>query len=138
MPGVSFRAPQRRAQLPIHIGLAQRGLSGLFLGNDDNIRAVGNATDVMPKKFSQQPLDPVAQDGLADLAGNGCSQTRRGGAFAPPKADENYEMFRVETSAALVARRIFGAPQNTIFSRPGETLRVFARSGAQGKPPFHN
>ena len=68
---VLTQTPQHRAQLSIHIGLTQRDLSGLPFGDDDNIRPVRDMTDVMPKKFSQQPLDPVAQDGLADLAGNG-------------------------------------------------------------------
>lgn len=68
---VFAQTPQHRAQLSFHIGLTQRGLSGLSLGDDDNIRPVRDMTDVMPKKFSQQPFYSVAQDGLADLAGNG-------------------------------------------------------------------
>lgn len=68
---VLTQTPQHRAQLSIHIGLTQRDFSGLPFGDDDNIRPVRDMTDVMPKKFSQQPFDPVAQDGLADLAGNG-------------------------------------------------------------------
>ena len=131
-------APQHRAQLPIHIGLAQRGLSGLLLGDDDDIRPVRDMTDVMPKKFSQQPLDPVAQHGLADLAGNGRSQTRRGGAVAPPIADENKKMFRVEAPPRLITGRIIGAPDDAARSRPCPAPGLFARSGAQGLPLFHD
>ena len=68
---VLTQTPQHRAQLSIHIGLTQRDLSGLPFGDDDNIRPVRDMTDVMPKKFSRKPFDPVAQDGLADPAGNG-------------------------------------------------------------------
>lgn len=132
------QTPQHRAQLSIHIGLTQRGLSGLPLGDDDNIRPVRDMTDVMPKKFSQQPLDPVAQDGFADLAGNDRSQTRRGGAVAPPAADENKKMFRVETPARLIACRILGTSDDAALSRPCPALNVFARIKSRGLPLFHN
>lgn len=134
----SAHAPQHRAQLSFHIGLTQRGLSGLPLGDDDNIRPVRNVTDVMPKKFSQQPFDSVAQDGLADLAGNGRSQTRRGGAVAPPIADENKKMFRMETPARLIACRIVGAPDDAALSRPCPASNVSVRIGGRGLPLFHN
>lgn len=134
----SAQTPQHRAQLPIHIGLTQRGLSGLPLGDDDNIRPVRDMTDVMPKKFSQQPFDPVAQDGLADLAGNGGSQTCRGGAVAPPAADENKKMFRVETPARLITRRILGTSDDAALSRPCPAQNVFARIESRGLPLFHN
>ncbi len=135
---VFTQTPQHRAQLSFHIGLTQRGLSGLSFGDDDNIRPVRDMTDVMPKKFSQQPFDPVAQDGLADLTGNGRSQTRRGGAVAPPVADENKKMFRVETPARLIACRIVGTSDDTMLAWPCPASSIFARIGGQGLPLFHN
>lgn len=130
--------PQDRAQLPVHVGLAQRGLSGLFSGDDDNIRPLGKTADMMPEKFSQQTFYPVALDGVAGLAGNGRSQTRQGGAVAPPVADEHKKMLRVETPSRLVAGRIDDAPDNAVRPRPCAARAVFARGGMRQRTSFHN
>lgn len=131
-------APQHNSQLPIYIGQSQSSLSGLFFGNDDNIHPVRDETNMMPEKFSQQPFDSVAHDGLADLAGNSCSQTRRGGVFTPPITDENNEMFCMETLPGVIACRKVGTPEHAMFPRPASMLCAFVRSGTQGLPPFHD
>lgn len=104
-----FKAPERGEEVALQLPVGRRGGGGA--GDDDHIAGGAEIMLVEAEDLAQTPADAIADDGLADLAGDSHAKARGGALLLVAGEEKNNQQGSASTAPLLE-----------------DTIKLFARS----------